>query len=201
MSINALLRYLGRPERVQCPKAMRPPPRYVTHAELQKLLKALPSDECRLVVRVAFGTGARLGEIFALRRRALRNSVRVESQMLLDGSVAGTKNFKARTATVIPTEAKATWQWLEVDEATRKRLRQLDWARLVARAAEAALGRKLVFHDLRHSYAIYWVRLGTPMEAVADCLGNGIGVTDRYYVDHQLTSDVEEAMLKRAKKR
>lgn len=185
-TLNRLLAFAGRAEdRLFAAPEEQPLPAHLTPAEFSAFLALVPED-LRLPLEVAFATGCRLGEVFALAQFSQKTrAVHVAGQMLANGTLKVTKTRRSRWAAVSPEGEAAVRRWLEVPQEERRRLRRLPWSRVVRKAS----GGRVCFHDLRHSYAIAALVAGVPLTWVAQSLGNSVAVCQRYYAGFSLTDE------------
>jgi integrase len=206
LGLNQILRYINRRERVSVPKGRKVRCRFLSVPEFEKMLKLVPR-EFQLPIVVSFATGCRVGEVFALRRRVGKGSVWVESQITPKFITKATKNRRERETTVIPPYLPKVEEWLAIPMETRNLLRRKKWHSIVRQACIEAfpgdLEKACTFHDLRHSYAVYWFGLlgARALKVVANCLGDSAEVTELYYGWRVQTSSDEELMLAAASKK
>ena len=192
--INALLKFAGRTDRLRKDRKERKSIKYVSIEELQKILPKLPSDEYRLLVRLAFGTGMRVGEIFAVTpERVRKDMVLVEEQLDKKLKARDTKTRRTRKAYIIPDAVSAFKKWFALPDETRLEFRKENHAEMFREACEAAFpknsAKHLVVRDLRHSYAIHLVRHGVSITLVAQSLGNSVAVCQEYYAGFALVDE------------
>lgn len=184
--LNRLLAFAGRSEdRLFAAPEEQPLPTHLTPAEFSAFLKRVP-EELRLPLEVAFATGCRLGEVFALAQYSAKTrAVHVAGQMLESGALKVTKTRRSRWAAVSPEGEDAVLRWLKVPQEEKRRLRRVAWSRVARKAS----GGKVCFHDLRHSYAIAALVAGVPLTWVAQSLGNSVAVCQRYYAGFSLSDE------------
>jgi integrase len=162
----------------------------VTKEEFDTLVSNIEDKKIRLLHTVAFATGMRLGEIFAIEPRLYNrrdNTIKVLFQIDKKKKKRKTKNRKDRTTYVLPAYRQAIEEWFSVvnefDHRTRLRISRY------TQKASKLIGKSIRFHDLRHSYAIYLLSRGVPLSHVAQCLGDSISVAEEYYVGFNLSAD------------
>lgn len=80
--INSILGWLGRPKLIQDPRRDREKVRYLNEPDFLEMLRHVPNDTDKTLMRIAFYTGLRLGEIFYLQNQHVKDGyLRVEGQM------------------------------------------------------------------------------------------------------------------------
>ncbi len=190
--LNQLLRFAGRDFTLRKPKPTRKLVHHLTIEQVQQVLPRLRSPQFRVLVEVAFYTGLRVGEVFALTEAAIRTDhLYVDSQLDESLERRDTKTRTARKAWIIEGGLDAVHRWLAIPTAERDKLRIVRHATVFRRACKRAFKDRpelhCRFHDLRHSYAIYLVSRGVPLTLVAQSLGNGVSVCEKYYSGFVLT--------------
>lgn len=139
------------------------------------------SQQTKAAIWIAILTGARRGEILAIKREDIGpDSITIHA--------GNTKTLRTRTVPIVP----ALRQWLEYVPL------QVNYEGLKTgfrRAREAAGMPEVRFHDLRHSCASLLVNMGVPLEVIRDILGHTtVKTTERYA--HLETSAQREALDK-----
>ena len=154
--------------------------RWLTAEEIQRVREE--SGDWWTIIGTAMATGARRGELLALRVRDLD---------FAQGSLVVQHGKSARARRFIPLAgemATILQDWVEAEElgsddlvfgqVTKTRLRQA-WDRI----REAAGIREVRFHDLRHTYAVHCAKNGMPLVELQQRLGHAtITMTQRYAV-------------------
>ncbi|MEZ0208840.1 MAG: tyrosine-type recombinase/integrase [Candidatus Paceibacterota bacterium] len=200
--LNTLLKYLKRDIELISAKKERKEVKHITLEDLPRLLNHIENEHIKHLTEVCFATGCRIGESFALDGR-LHNpgsdTIKIISQIDEDGKKRDTKNNKTRTAVVIPECRAALHSWFHVRPSFPTDLR-FGIARIIKRAATKAFPtqpiKHIVFHDLRHSYAIHLLSKGVPLSLVAQCLGDSITVAEEYYVGYDLSEGAIELITR-----
>lgn len=197
---NMLLATAGRSERLHVPEQPDPDVKYLTQAEFIKVLQHIDDRQHKMVAIVAFATGCRLGEIFALTRYGRQASVYVERQMLEGPPWYGpTKTKKKRWVPVMEWGQKIVQEWLAVPEDERKYIRNLEWYEIIRRACKAAFPgqphKHLTLRDLRHCYAIHWLDRLVGVRHLAQAMGNSERVIMKHYSGFIQTDEGETLML------
>jgi len=189
--LNSILKFLNRDFQLdKMPEAFRDL-RYLTDDQITSMLGHCKDKTFALLCRVAFGTGMRLGEIFAIKPTSLRaNGSCVYVDRQLDGihKIRSTKTRKPRTAWILKPYRKDVASWAALDPDSKKPYRNGDHAARIGRLCLKAKLPECVFHDLRHSYAVYLLGKGAPLKQVAESLGNSQSVCEKYYGGYVLTS-------------
>jgi integrase len=151
---------------------------FLTVDQVRKLAEHA-SEQTRAAIWIAVLTGARRGEILALKREDIGADT-------LTIHAANTKTLRTRTVPI--SEALRPWLAhipLRVNyEGLKTGFR---------RAREAAKMEHVNFHDLRHSCASLLVNMGYPLEVIRDILGHtSVKTTERYA--HLQTEKVRTAL-------
>jgi integrase len=139
---------------------------YLTIEQVQKLTEHA-SDKTKAAIWIAILTGARRGEILALKPEDIGpDSITIHA--------SNTKTLRTRTVPITP--ALRPWlAYIPLDmhfEGLKTGFR---------RAREAAGMPGVRFHDLRHSCASLLVNMGVPLEVIRDILGHTtVKTTERY---------------------
>ena len=177
--LNTLLRYANRGFKLQRFKEEFNEPTYVTLEELNvQLAAAQLAPNVRLLIELAFHTGCRFAELFALRKEDLKGKVlTVRGQLDRQGKLRHTKTRKHRKVPVGEGTIELLAKWWGLRKGEREYLYTVKYTRILTKL----LGKKFTFHCLRHSYARYLCDLDVPIKHVADSLGNSIAVCEKYY--------------------
>lgn len=202
--LNQLIRFLGRGFKLRLKRRPASDVRHVTESEFRKLLPHIP-EGMRLPCEVAFATGLRLGEVFAMTPAKLRAGtlpgVFVDRQMDETGTIRETKTRRDRTAVILSGWADRVTEWAAVPLEEKRRLREIRWASIVRQASLKAFPKdktkRLVYHDLRHSYAIAMLIRGASISDVANLLGNSVVVAQMFYTGFAMTAEGIESLAKR----
>lgn len=215
-SLNSILKWLGRSERVPRRKKRRAPVRHLPLAEAEKAINriliyeesadGMPVEKVeaafKTMCRMALYTGLRIGELLALEHKDRAAAfINVSWQVTRDEAKREPKNGKARRVAVFP-EALALYdQWVREKRYITTDLRKRAAPIFKSACRRAWPGKKewhLCFHDLRHSYAIACLEIGMPIERVAKNLGNAVQVTEEHYTGHfhtDVTVEQDSALL------
>ncbi len=213
-ALTQMLKYFGRGDIVlHKNRQPRPNPKYLSLTELSKILPHLQchirghgdvDKEYRALVQAAFASGMRQGELFAATPEGLRmggQGYYVSEQMLWTKKIGETKTGDERMALILPELQRAFHDWLEVPVDLRKLMRNVDHCKIVTRACEKAFPdnerKHLVFHDLRHSYAKALGAQGESLSLIANSLGIGHSVCERYYKGFVLDPEGAKNVLDR----
>ncbi len=189
--LNALLKYLGRNIKLVQAHEVHSEVSYLTPAEFEQVVSKIKDDKIKLLHKVAFSTGMRVGEVVAMEPRyynSAENSYKILWQIDKNGKKRKTKNRKDRTTFILPGYRKDVERWLAVAPFFDHKLR-LRISRYTKNYVGAAgIPKNLKFHDLRHSYAIKLLSDGVPLSHVAQCIGDSIPVAEKFYVGFDLSS-------------
>jgi len=186
--LNQLLRFAGRDFTLRKVKAVRADVPFLTWDELKTVLPHLPSDHWRLLAKVAWVTGCRVGEIFALSAASLKPKyLFVTAQIDKDGKRRETKTRSERKASILMQEQgrQCVTEWLAIPSGVRVALRSERHSTVFKRACKKAFPKEPLklckFHDLRHSYAIDLIGKGVPISLVSQAMGNSVAVCEKHY--------------------
>ncbi|SME95322.1 tyrosine-type recombinase/integrase [Pseudobacteriovorax antillogorgiicola] len=205
--LNSILMWLGRPKISQNHLRIREKVRYLNEDEFKTMLVNIPKEDDRLLARIAFYTGLRLGEIFYLERHHIhRNNVlEVDGQMSDeqhgDGSfkMTSTKTGTSRDIFYPDIIEDDLRKWAAIPFEDRYKIRLRTFARVIRKACETTFGdgdkiKLLNFHCLRHCHAIWLLHKGASIHEVAQQLGNHYEVTYRYYSGFELKKESVERL-------
>lgn len=207
--LNTILRYLGRDFQLV---KVDSPEIEVRHLSLRDFKKILPflDDDFAQICKVAFATGMRCGEVFGLKTLDVKSKdvIEVKRQMLTNLEVTPPKRNKTRKAYIIRDFQADVSDFARRSLQFKEKSRAGNFSQKVRRACRKAFPKDqskwIVFHDLRHSYAIHLLSMGVPLNQVANCLGNSIPVCEKYYAGYRLSDEGLETIrriMKPAKKR
>lgn len=167
--------------------------KHLTDEEFLLVLSKLPTEHHKILAQVCFHLGCRVGEACALTLSDLkesRNTVLISKQIRGSDHKAGkviprTKNKRKREAFIFPAGVSPLKRWIEI----KRGLTVLQRRRLaeVIRAACIELwpdddSKHLVWHDLRHSYAIRLLDKGLTVDDIADMIGDSVIVAKKHYI-------------------
>jgi integrase len=131
--------------------------------------------------------------------------MRSEESIYIDASIKRetltkkqTKTRRSRIAFVSLHGREYLRTWFSVPEHEKNKLRKSDLAKIFREACKRAFPdrpeKHLKFLDLRHSYAIHFIRNGASISLVAQSLGNSVSVCQEYYAGFSLTPETVIAM-------
>lgn len=157
---------------------------YLSEEEVKELIRRAPEPH-KTLIAVAFHTGARKGEIFALGPEHLgKGYIRVEWQIKkLKGSGlkrALPKGRKKRKAFLLPGGEEWLKRWWAIKDGVSRDIK-------VSGVCQRLAGVR--FHDLRHSYVVHLITKGASLGWVAQSIGDTIKVCERNYASHVLQDD------------
>jgi integrase len=167
---------------------------FLTVAEATRLINTC-DREFRPAVEIALTTGARYGEICLLEVRDFDRDAKTLT-------IRKSKSKKVRTI-FLGNEGVQLFTRLTAGRLGAERIVRTSDGKpfkksfQVRRMKEACHRAKITpaigFHELRHSYASFLVKAGTPMRYIADVLGHSsTKITDRY--SHLVPSDVAKTI-------
>jgi integrase len=200
--INSILLFLGRDKIAPLRRKHRLGVTYVNESEFLLMVSKVEDVIVAGIMRIAFYTGLRLGEIFALESRHVREDrLIVESQMCdkyRGYSVTSTKTDASRDALLPPIVREQVLQWVGLPKAEKLKVRDIQFSKVVGRLCETLwpgdVEKQLNFHALRHSNAIWLLQKGATIHEVAQHLGNRVEITERYYAGFVLRKESLERL-------
>lgn len=203
--INSILQWLGR-NKLQATNRVQGKVCYLNADEFTQILPHIRSEQDRMLARIAFYTGARIGEIYFIQERHVRAStVFLELQMADTQKVKGVfdeitlKNGLSREIFLYKGVKADVTKWSKFTFAERYKTRKRAFSKIIARACIKAFGSEdpvkiLTFHDLRHCHAIWLLQAGATITEVAQQLGNSPEVCYRYYSGFELKKESVERL-------
>lgn len=200
-ALNQLLKFTGRAIELIRRDEIIDDVRYLTIEELERVHAFVEDPVHRLLQRVAFVTGLRQGEVFALTQESAIGA-QFFSQHQIDRQLERRQTkrrlSKRRQLYVLPGGEAHFKEWAALPKKIKLAYRNKNHAEIIGRAAEKAFpdreDKRVVFHDLRHSYAIYLVSRGVSLTQVAQCLNNSYSVCERYYSGFVLKDETIESI-------
>lgn len=199
LRLNQLIRFLNRPFRLRLPKQDLPNVKYLNLEDTLALADRVGGIDGHLI-RLAFATGMRMGELFALKPENVdaKFHIQVVAQIKRDRKRKLPKTRRTRQISLMPYDfAKESLQvWLAVPVHQRPRLRH--YHDIIGRACRQLWPKDqdkwIRFHDLRHSFAIEMLRLDESLDVIAGLLGDSIQVCQTYYTGFSLKSESLDAL-------
>jgi integrase len=194
--LSILIRFAGRTDvRLRKAKKEKKRVKTLTEPDFVTILSHLPTSVITLLHRVAFYTGARIGECFAMTEADFdedKLELKIYSQIDKVGVERGTKNRSERVTLVFPAGVSALKAWFaaksEVTPEQRKRMAR--YTRAACQAVFKDPAKHLVFHDLRHCYARMIREKGLTTEDVADLIGDNLIVAKEHYTNFGPTDGI-----------
>jgi integrase len=191
--LNQILKYLKRDFTLLGAKKDIVDVRHLSPEDVALLIFHIDDEWIKLLHEVGFRTGCRVGEAFAMESKFYdpkRNTIKIKYQIDKGGRKRGTKNSKERTAFVLPGSADILNAWFKIKDKFPQSAR-LSIAKYTKKAAFKAFPKQpskwIVFHDLRHCYAINLLSKGVPLSQVAQSLGDSVSVAEEYYTGYDLS--------------
>lgn len=194
MCLNILRRFAGKDSRVYLNRPETPDVKFITLNQLKGLKFPKEDEILRIAAFVAFGTGARQGELFGFSGNNEMNSgsvMRISSQRYRNWAKGDTKRRQGRHAPIVSACRWAVKAWIALPEETKKALRLFKFSEYMKDLAGVR------WHDLRHSYAVHLLGAGFSLEEVAKALGNSIVVCERYYAGYVLDAGTAATLAKK----
>jgi integrase len=198
-ALNQLLAFAGRGIELIRREEVSDDVQYLKPSEFEAVQKHVEDPLDRLLQRVAFVTGLRQGEIFALTPESTLGTQFFSQHQIdrqLERRQTKRKMAKKRQIYVLPGGEEPFREWANLPKKTKLAMRNRKHAEVLQRACQKAFPdrdeKHVVFHDLRHSYAIYLVSRGVSLTQVAQCLNNSYAVCERYYSGFVLKDETIE---------
>jgi integrase len=192
-ALNQLLQFFKRDFKLRKAREEIKPISHITEAELARVITHLRDDKLKLMHQVAFATGLRAGELFGLQPEAIKtSSLFMSTQVDINKTRRELKNRRPREVFILPGYRELVLKWAQMPQEERNAFRRRSIAKYTRKASQAALGRSINFHALRHSYAICLVSRGVSLSLVSQFLGDSIKVTEKYYSGYVSTPDTIE---------
>jgi integrase len=193
--LNQLIKFARRDFALKVPRRDIVTVKYLSLPEFNKAVKHL-DDTDALLATIAFHSGMRVGEIFAIQKSDVLapGRIKVNKQMLRDGTIAEPKVGKERRTYINSQDGRdAIGTWVKVPLDERREFRNRRFSELISAACQKAFkddkDKHVTFHDLRHSFAIHMLGLGTSMSNVAQLLGDSIQVTEMFYTGFNMSDE------------
>jgi integrase len=202
-AINQLLSFIGRGIELNRRAEVVEDVFYLTPEEFQKAQRFVEDPMDRLLQKVAFHSGLRTGENFALNPESAAGA-QFFSQYQIDRWLTKRhtkrKTSKRRRIYILPGGEDAFRQWSAIPQKVKNAMRLRRHADILKEACRKAFPERedkhIVFHDLRHSYAIYLVSRGVNLTQVAQCLNNSYAVCERYYSGFVLKDETVDSIAR-----
>ncbi len=177
--LNTLLKFANRGFKLQRFKEEFVEPNHVSEKELiDSLDKSDINDSIKLIIKLGFYTGCRFAEIFALKETDIwEGFIQITYQKDRLGKIRQTKTRKKRKAIISKVAKRVLGEWFSLPIEVKNKLYEVRYGAILTNL----LGRRFVFHDLRHSYARHLCNNDISLKHVADSLGNSILVCEKYY--------------------
>lgn len=202
--INSILQWLGR-NKLQTVNRKRLAVKYLNENEFVQMIQHIKNPTTARLAKIAFYTGARLGEIFFIQLRHLKqNRLHLELQMTDDKKekpdsdgifkIDTLKNGQDRHIVLYDGIVDELKLWAAVPLLEREPIRLKSFCKEITRACAKAFGeadpiKLLTFHDLRHCHAIWLLQAEATLIEVAQQLGNTPDTCYRYYSGFELKKE------------
>ncbi len=195
--LNTLLKYIQRNVKLRKDKKNQSDITYLSEVDFIKMSKFIKDEKLKLMAEVAFYSGCRTGELFAITPNMVKaNVVLVHNQIDREGNKRAPKPRTVRRAFVIEAGRAKVKEWANLVD--KEDFRNVKFATVIKAACKKAFPddktKWVVFHDLRHSYAIYLLSKGISLSLVAQSLGNSVVVCQEHYAGFALADESIDSM-------
>ena len=206
--LNQVRKFFGITQRLRLEKKTFPEFKYLTEDEFRQVLPVVhvgssskvSAETYRLLFKLLFGSGARTGEAFALRKDSLNpknNALMILTQLERGEIESETKNGRMRAAYLMDIGLEAFDHWAKSSD--RKYIHRHSIARIFKRACKIAFpydpSKWITAHDLRHSYAVMMLtKHDVSISQIAKVLGNSVSVCEEYYLRFQANDDLIDSI-------
>lgn len=200
--LNCLLKFIGRTDiKINRKKKERKPVKYLTESEVLQIATQMGDPALEVMIKIAFFSGLRMGELFALKKSSLfGTALKVISQIDKDGVERDPKWGSKRTTFLFPGGEKPFEEWIQLkDSITLTRVGISKRFKTACKRFFKENAKHCKFHDLRHSYAINLLKHEVNLTLVAQSLGNSVVVAQEYYADFTLNDETIETISRRVK--
>nr|WP_157765138.1 site-specific integrase [Acetobacter senegalensis] len=175
-------RWIQTAPKIEAPPSPHAKERWLTRAEVKRLLDVTGTPHVRLFIQLALYTGARTSAILELQW----DQVDFERNVINYGTGSGNK--KRAIVPIIPELREVLWEAATIrtrDCVIEFRGGPVASIRHAFRERVKAAGLQDVTpHTLRHTCATWMVMQGVPFEMVAKFLGNSVDMIERVYGHH-----------------
>ncbi|MBL7542655.1 MAG: tyrosine-type recombinase/integrase [Bdellovibrionaceae bacterium] len=172
--------------------------KFVSFAELQKILERVEAPELKALYLTLFGTGMRLGEAFTINARSLKKNgtIYVDKQLTKNLKTRDIKNSKPHHTILLDICKKGFEDWAKVEN--KEEWRKCCQHPLINASRKSFTDpiKQISPHSLRHSYCIHLIDLGVSLDKVAKLIGDSIKTTEEYYTGF-VVSDNEVDLVKK----
>ncbi len=188
--------------KVKVPKVATKQPVFIIESEFDTLIDHSPNDLFKVLFKLAYNTGMRLGEIVNLRWE----SINLEDKFI---RIANTEDFttKSKKERIIPIGNSLLEILTEHETKNRKSSNKYVFEKILGirlnedyvskkfkeAVREANLPDKYHFHTLRHSFASRLVQKGVPLYVVKELMGHSDIATTQIY-SHLRQENLVEAI-------
>lgn len=185
--LNSIFKRLGRELVIPVPPKDHEEVAFISEEELDKIVTGLQGEAKTILaaaIKLSFYTGLRVGELRGLTTAARLpdgNTLSITTQLDVREKKRAPKHRKKRKAFMHDKAKDAFVIW--TTKTVGLNHKQLNTQ--FQKACVKYIGRSsLTWHDLRHSYAIYLLSAGVPIQLVAQSLGNSVRVCEECYAGH-----------------
>lgn len=185
--LNSMFKKLGRPVVVPVEPKEHDEVTHVSESDMLKLVAAADTPELAIFIKLAFYCGARIQEIAAftpsskIEERVINVATQIDRY---EGRKSAPKNRKKRKAYLDKAGIKAFNDWVSLPAKPDYYALYRQFTRLVYNVLKRT---DLSPHSLRHSYAIYMLSSGVPIQLVAQSMGNSVKVCEDSYAGFVLS--------------
>lgn len=194
--LNALLKFTGRNIKIKKKQEERLRVKYLNEEEILLISQNINDEVLGCMVMLAFYSGLRQGELFALKPENLKgNSLDVVTQIDKNEIERDPKWGSTRLAYIFSEGIPYFKKWLILKD-------DFQYSRSAISKRFKATCKKLFkdknkwckFHDTRHSYAINLLRHDVSLSQISQSLGNSIVVCQKYYAGFSLTNETIDSI-------
>lgn len=183
--INQLLGSLNRSDKIILAKRVKPTIKFVTYDELQTILSHVGDPVLCDLYLALFATGCRLGEIFPLESRDLKDDMFIYIEKQVTSKLVHkpyTKNKINHDTLVIPKAKDGLKRWLKVkDKLQFRKCCQNPLIEASRKAFPDDRSKWISPHKLRHSYVRHLADSGFSLDEIKNYIGDTLKTTEDTY--------------------
>lgn len=197
--LQSIFKFLNRKINLKSDRKEKTKIKFLSEDEFNQVIVLIDNYHVKLISKIAFYSGLRIGEIFGIEEHHLKsNYVLVEQQMDRNSSIRQTKNRIERKAFLIKEGISAIKEWINIED--KEAIRNIRASEVLSKACKQVFpknkSKHCTIHDLRHSYAVNLVSKGVSLSLVAQSLGDSVTVAQEYYAGFVLSDEGIETIAK-----